>query len=194
MAKIEITVPDGTSNEWSVQSFTVEPDDFSQRIAMMKTGRGVPAGNYKRLMRNGTCVMSNTPDEIRDFQSFVWKSKGKILVNGLGLGVLLKALLDKDEVTHITVIEKSKDVIKLVGSSITDKRVTIINADAFEYKPPKGETYDCVWHDIWDYITEDNLPEMAKLHRKYGRRTDYQESWCKYECQRQKRQNQRSYW
>jgi len=194
MAKIEITVPDGTSNEWSVQSFTVEPDDFSQRIAMMKTGRGVPAGNYKRLMRNGTCVMSNTPDEIRDFYGFVRYAKGKILVNGLGLGVLLKALLDKEEVTEIIVIEKSADVIKLVGSTITDKRVTIINADAFEYKPTKGETYDCVWHDIWDYITEDNLPEMAKLHRKYGRRTEYQESWCKSDCQRYKRQNQRSYW
>lgn len=83
--------------------------------------------------------MSNTPDEIRDFQSFVRKAKGKILINGLGLGVLLKALLEKEDVTQITVIEKSEDVIKLVSGSITDKRVSIINADAFEYKPPKGE-------------------------------------------------------
>ena len=145
-------------------------------------------------MRNGTCVMSNTPDEIRDFYGFVRMAKGKILVNGLGLGVLLKALLDKEEATKITVIEKSEDVIKLVGNSITDKRVTIINADAFEYKPQKGETFDCVWHDIWDYITEENLPEMAKLHRKYGRKTNYQESWCKSDCQRQKRENAKSCW
>lgn len=186
MGKIEINIPDSRSGDWSIESFTVKEKEISQVFSMMKTGRGVPVGNYKKLMRNGVCVMSNTPDEIRDFSSFVYKAKGSVLVNGLGLGVLLKALLEKDEITKITVIEKSKDVINLISDSITDKRVSIINADAFDYKPPKGEKYDCVWHDIWDYISDENLPEMIKLHRKYGKRTNYQESWCRYECERQR--------
>ena len=50
---------------------------------------------------------------------------------------------------------------------IQDKRIKIINEDAFEFKPPKDKRYDFVWHDIWDDICTDNLPEMTKLHRKY---------------------------
>ena len=54
-------------------------------------------------------------------------------------------------------------------------------ADALEYKPPRGEQYDVVWHDIWPNICTDNLPEMHKLHRKYGRRCNWQGSWCRAE-------------
>lgn len=191
--KIEINVPDGISGDWSVSTFVVEDDDLSQRISMWKSGRGVPGGTYKRLMRNGTVVMSNTPDEIRDFMNFLHNAKGSILINGLGLGVTLKALLNKPEVTDITVIENSEDVIKLVASSYTDPRLTIIHGDAFAWEPPKGKVYDAVWHDIWDNICSDNLPEMKKLHRKYGRRAKYQESWCRYQCERQERENKRYY-
>lgn len=192
--KIEINVPDGVSGDWSVETFEVKENEFSQRISLLKTGRGVPEGKYKRLMRNGTCVMSNTPDEIRDFIGFVWKASGSILVNGLGIGVLLKALLNKTDVTDITVIEKSEDVIKLVAETyLSDKRVTIINADAFDYVPPKGKVYNAVWHDIWDYICSDNLEEMKQLHRKYGKKAEYQESWCRVRCEQQRKRNYHYY-
>lgn len=94
--------------------------------------------------------------------------------------------MNKPEIIHITVVEKSTDVIKLVGEHyLKDARVTIVHADAFEYTPPKNKQFNAVWHDIWDYICSDNLEEMKKLHRKYGRRTEYQESWCRSQCERQ---------
>jgi len=193
--KIEIDVPEGKSGSWSVESFEVPENDFSQFISSFKTGRSVPAGKYKRLLRGGTCVMSNTPDEIRDFMGFVWRSSGNILVNGLGLGVLLKALLNRPETEHVTVIELNEDVIKLVGPTYeNDPRVTIIHADAFEYKPTKGVRYDAVWHDIWDNICSDNLEGMKRLHRKYGRRSDFQMSWCRSLCEYYKRRDQRRYY
>lgn len=194
--KIEVNVPDGVSGNWSVSTFVVPKEDFSQMISLMKTGRGVPEGTYKRLMRNGEVIMSNTPDEIRDFMGFYRRATGSILVNGLGLGVTLKALSEKPEVTDITVIENSEDVIKLVAPSYTDPKITIIHGDAFTWEPPKGKVYDAVWHDIWDNICADNLPEMKKLHKKYGRRSKYQESWCRYQCERQERENKRymAYW
>ena len=189
--KIEVNVPDGVSGNWSVSTFVVPKEDFSQMISLMKTGRGVPEGTYKRLMRNGEVIMSNTPDEIHDFISFYRRATGSVLINGLGLGVTLKALAEKPGVTDITVIENSEDVIKLVAPSYTDPKITIIHGDAFTWEPPKGKVYDAVWHDIWDNICEDNLPEMKKLHRKYGRRTKYQESWCRERCERYARQNKK---
>jgi len=188
---IEIDIPDGKSGNWSVETFEVPKEDLSQFISMMKDGRGVPAGTYKRLTYKGSVVMSNTPDEISDFSRFARQAKGSILINGLGLGVLLKALLDKEDITDITVIEKSEDVIKLVANHYTDSRLNIIQADAFEYIPPKGKRYNYVWHDIWNDICTDNLKEMIILHRKYGRKCDYQYSWCRERCEQQARQDKK---
>jgi len=193
--KIDINVPDGSSGEWKVETFTVEEKELSQVLSAWKTGRAVPAGTYKRLVRKGEVVMSNTPDEIYDSMYFVGRAKGSVLLNGLGLGVVLKQLLEKPEVDEITVIEKSEDVIKLVAPTYANEtRVNIIHADAFEYAPPKGKRYNAVWHDIWDNICSDNLPEMKKLHRKYGKRTDYQESWCRDICERYERSERNSYY
>lgn len=190
--KIEVNVPDGISGVWEVK--TVERPKPSQleivRAAFNQDGRIAPEGTYKVLKREGTLVMSNTPDEIRDFMHVVRGAYGTILINGLGLGVLVQALLDRGQVEEIIVIEKSADVIRLVGGHYEkDDRVTIIQADCFEYQPPQGKRYNYVWHDIWDNICSDNLPEMHKLHRKYGRKTDEQSSWCRGICEREKRQD-----
>ena len=192
--KIEINVPDGVSGNWSVSTFTVEKEEFSQMISMMKSGRGVPEGTYKRLMRGGETIMSNTPDEIRDSLHFIYRATGSILINGLGLGVVVKALLDKPEVTDITVIENSEDVLKLCAPSYTDSRLTIIHGDAFAWEPPKGKKYDAVWHDIWDNLCADNLVEMKKLHVKYGHKTKYQESWGRALCEAYERKSRNRYW
>ena len=190
--KIDVTVPDGESGNWRVESFTITEDEAkfeNMRSAFSFTNRGryVYPGDYKRLMRGGTIVMSNTAAEIDDHSKFINIAKrmgGHVLINGLGLGVCLKAILESDKVEKITVIEKSQDVINLVGNSfLPDKRVVIHHCDALEYKPPKNERYAAVWHDIWDYITPENLPDMHKLHRKYGRRCEWQGSWARWLCE-----------
>lgn len=188
--KIEISVPNGISGVWKVEGFTISKRDaeFANIRSIFQNGRGsLSPGDYKKLTRNGKIIMSNTPDEIKDFSHFIYRAKGDVLINGLGLGILVEALLKKENIWSITVIEKSKDVIKLSGPTyLKDKRVTIINADAFDYKSPLGIRYNYVWHDIWDNITSDNLPEMHRLHRKYGRKSDYQESWCRKLCEHKK--------
>ena len=189
---IEVNVPNGKQNKWEVSTFKVSEADasfFNMRAAYQPGGRMIRLGEYKQLTRNGKVVMSNTQAEIRDHLFFIFRAKkgGNILINGLGLGVALSAILESKEVKTVTIIEKSEDVIKLVGPSFShDDRVKIICADAYIWKPPKGVKYDVVWHDIWDYISSDNLPEMTKLHRKYGKRAKWQGSWCRALCKRYK--------
>jgi hypothetical protein len=187
-------LPDGESGDWKISSFEVEEKEMSQIISIIKTGRSVPAGSYKRLTRKGTVVMSNTPDEIRDFKCFTNKAKGTVLINGLGIGCVVKVLLDNPLIERIFVIEKSEDVIKLVAPHFNDERLTIIHSCCFEYLPPKGQIYDFVWHDIWDDICEDNLNEMGTLHRKYARKTMWQDSWAKDLCKRQREKSKNYYW
>jgi len=187
--KIEVNVPIGKSEEWEVSEFIVSESEarmFNLRNSFHPGygNRDIIPGTYKKLMYKGSIVMSNTPAEINDHRYFIHKAEGNILIAGLGLGVVLTGLLQKEEVKSITVIEKSIDVIKLVAPTFaTEKRVRIIKADIFEWKPPKNFKYDYIWHDIWNDICGDNVEGMKKLHRKFGRYGKWQGSWCRALCE-----------
>ncbi len=192
--KISIDVPDGISGRWEVKTFEVSEEKaalFNLREDVRGTGRHVEAGTYKKLSRHGLVIMSNTPAEISDHVDFINEAKqrgGHILINGLGLGVALKEILKSEAVESVTVVEESQDVISLVATTyLKDSRVSIIEADAFEYEPPADKKYSAVWHDIWDSICSENLREMSKLCRKYRKLTDWQGCWAREECRIQKR-------
>ncbi len=183
---IPINIPDRKIDKWAISTFKVSEDDA--KFFNLKLGnRTIRPGKYKKLTYENMSIMSNTPAEIRDLYKVIYQAKkgGNILINGLGLGVVLKAILKNENVTCVTVIEKHEEVISLVGPSFShDKRVNIIHADAFEWQPPKGIRYNIVWHDIWNSICVDNLRGITRLHRKYGRKTDWQGSWCKEVCKK----------
>jgi hypothetical protein len=187
-----VTVPEGSAGKWSIERFIVEGNSI-EAMRLAWSGRHIEPGTYTRLvhMHRG-CVMSDTPAEKKDHFDFVINAKGHVLINGLGIGMCLAAALAKPDVTAATVVEIDSDVIELVGSHyLKDSRVEIINSSAFNYEPPKGIRYGAVWHDIWDAMCSDNLPEMQALHRKYGRRADWQGSWGRWECEQQKRSERR---
>lgn len=185
MSHIPVAVPAGTSGAFSIEHFTISEEQSARTKIRFWRDEYVPAGDYVRLMRGNTVVMSNTPMEVRTNQQIITRAKGDVLINGLGIGMVLNAILAKPDVRSVRVIEKHAEVIELVGPTYAaDSRVDIIHADAFDYQPPRGSRFDAVWHDIWDYVCADNLLEMHALHRRYGRRTDWQWSWCREQCER----------
>lgn len=187
---IDVPVPDGVANDWRIETFEISPREasFSSIRAIMHPEERVEAGTYKRLMHRNEVIMSNTRMEIRTNRPIILAAKGRTLLNGLGLGMVPAAILKKPELTELWVVEKSPDVIQLVGPTFaSDSRVRIIEDDAFDYQPPKGVRFDAVWHDIWDNICADNLAEMTRLTRKYSRRADWQGCWARVECLRAKR-------
>jgi len=189
--KVEDIIPEGTSGAWSVERFTIEADVTTTIFNCHAGHRWVQPGTYTRLVRAErharVVVMADTRAEILENLEMARHAHGHILINGLGLGVVLRACLRKPGVEHATVIELSPDVIALVGrhyEAFFGDRLTIIQADALEWEPPKGLRYGACWHDIWDFITPANLPAMHRLHRKYGRRCDWQGSWARHDCER----------
>jgi hypothetical protein len=194
------SIPAGKSGKWKVEKFTITEDRGKlYNLQLLFSGQGARAVdpvNYTRLTCEGRgVIMSDTPAECSDFLYFVHRAEGSILVNGLGLGCVVQALLAKREVSDVTVIEIEQDVIDLVAPHVADPRLTVIHADAYDWKPPPGRTWDFAWHDIWDDITSDNLPLMGKLHRKYARRLRCgQESWARNIVKSMRRQEQRAGW
>lgn len=191
--QIEVNVPDGKSGNCIIKSFEVSEEN-ARSFNMLYQGtssRYIQAGKYKKLIIDGEVMMSNTPAEIKDHAKLfneVKKVGGSILINGLGLGMALTKILSFENVTDVTVIEISEDVIKLVADTFKDdKRVNIIHADALRWKAPKDKHYNIVWHDIWLHISSINTGTMGTLHRKYARKCDWQSSWVREEVQRLKR-------
>jgi len=195
--KINITIPDNKSGDWEISSFEINKDQASlfntQQLFSGVYGRSVQPGKYKRLTYKQEVIMSNTPAEIRDHGHFIYKAKRskKILINGLGLGVALTEILTSDIVEHVKIIENSQDVINLITPYFNDTRIEIIHENALKYKPIKNEKFDCVWHDIWAEISDENIPDMIKLHRRYGKRTKWQGSWCRNRCEQMRKEDKR---
>lgn len=186
--RYKVSVPEGSSGDWFIRKFSVS--QIEANIFNLRAGRRyILPGDYTALYRKGEHdpIMSDTPAEVSDHSSLFHNASGNVLINGFGLGMAVQGCLNKPEVGNVTVIEISEDVINLVGDhymSLFPDRLKIIHADAMEWKPPRGTRYGAVWHDIWNTICADNHKEMKILHRRYGRRCDWQESWCRWEVRK----------
>lgn len=157
-------------------------------------------GEYVKLIVDGKLVMSDTDMEKRTNWEFVRESNGSVLIAGLGVGLILhniKEKFDKGEITDVTVIEKSQDVIDLVGPLFP--WVKCIQADIMEYIPEKGQKWDTIYFDIWPDRNTDNLDEIKILHNRYKFKKNrenpnrWMNSWYKEELQRIKAEENRSY-
>ena len=182
----KVNIPDGRIGVAEVRRFKVEDDELARVRALFNGGRYCPAGEYTMLKVRGQLVMSDTPDEMSDHWQAVRKAQGHCLIMGLGLGMVVTAIAKKPEVTKITVIEIEQNVIDLVGPYMPEG-VEIICADALEWQPPKGVRYGMVWHDIWSSMCVDQIPERARLKRRFGRKADWQGDWGREVIDRDRR-------
>jgi hypothetical protein len=180
-----VDLPECAQDGLSIEKFTVEASSvFNWRLG----GRATRPGTYTALKLNNRLWMSDTDAEKRDHMPALrqiagWRAE-RVLINGLGLGMVLKAALTLDHVKHVDVVEIDKRVIELVGAHYArDPRVQLHHADAYEQTSrwPRGTRWDVAWSDIWPDICVDNLEGMVKLRRSYGRRTGWHDCWLRPE-------------
>jgi hypothetical protein len=150
-------IPEGWEGLWFIQKTKVKMMQITLHNGEYRT---LPAGVYTALFRMtdstmhryppGEVVMEDTPFELRTHLTFMLKAGGNVLVTGLGLGCVVRGLLANPAVDHITCIEKSQDVLRLVQPHMpkTD-RLAIIHADALEWTATTTQTFDYAWHDLW---------------------------------------------
>jgi hypothetical protein len=101
--------------------------------------------------------------EIKELYSSYDLGYGKILMGGLGFGILALWLANKPEVEHIHIIEISQDVVDIfLEKNTLPNNVTIEIADINNYKTNKQ--YDCVFPDHYEAFTsEDQLISMQSI-------------------------------
>ena len=118
-------------------------------------------------------VMEDCPFERETNQIFVDRAFGDVLIGGLGIGLIIKAIEEKPEVTSITIIEKYEEVIDLILSQVPfSEKVIIIQGDVFTYTPT--QQYDTIWLDVWTTGKESTeLGETAHHDNWKERMTQY---------------------
>lgn len=176
---------DGKVGDFELFHYEIRENDFYAQFRA-----GIPCGKYIKLTHGGECVMSDTPMEKRTNTSFVINAHGNVLIGGLGIGLIILAIQDKEEVKQITVVEKNAEVIELVGKQLPlNSKVHIVHDDAFKYKPLFN--YNTIYMDIWNYINSDIYhKEMKPLISRYRRylvpksedENRYIDCWCKWQA------------
>jgi hypothetical protein len=178
---------EGQIGDFRVEKYTIEKGNFS---AMMS---GIPIGNYVRLRDRYDCIMSNTPMEKRTNSDVVHYANGDVFIAGLGIGLIVLPIQEKENVKSVTILEKYPEIIELVGKQLPlNEKVKIIQGDVFTYNFPKGTKFDTIYFDIWNYVNSDVYEEMKLLRKKYRKykrfSTEnpnvYMDCWAEYQAKR----------
>lgn len=168
-------LPEATVGIAQVQHFSVSKADADWtrvHAAIRGADEYVPAGRYAKLLVGQALWMSDTPMEWRSNGWAIRQARGQVLIGGLGLGMILCAMLEKPHPPmHITVVEKVPDVLRLVGPPLLKRfgpeRLTLVEGDIYRWKPLKGTRYDLIYFDIWQDVCTDNLEGMSRLHQRF---------------------------
>ena len=97
---------------------------------------------------NGKEVMVDEPSHQIGMKLLAKESKGKVLVGGLGLGLIIHALENNPEVKSIDVVDLNDDVIKLINPLIPHTKTTVYHGDVFDKRWFNGN-YDTIILDLW---------------------------------------------
>lgn len=107
--------------------------------------------------------MSDSPMEYFKAIDLVTRTKGKrVLVGGLGLGLITHLLANREDIKEIVVVEIEPDVIKLVKAYLPAK-VKVIEGDFIQKLVElENEAFDTVIADIWKTGHEEQDVELFK--------------------------------
>lgn len=101
--------------------------------------------------------MSLVPNEVFTQRPGIKRAKGNVLIAGLGLGWLARKVLERPQVKHMTIVEKSRTIIDTFGKPFKDNpKVTMICADVYDYLKVSHRRYDANYKTIPAAVAEDS--------------------------------------
>lgn len=154
------------------------PKDYFKGIQIPAVGTADYYLKFPCIQENGCTWMSITPNEIYTMKKPIEDATGNVLTLGCGMGYFAYMVALKDNVEHVTIIEKQPEVIELFNTFILPQfsckdKITIVQADAFDYiKTLNDGEYDYCFVDIWQGNT-DSVPylKMKQLCNRFKKTT-----------------------
>jgi len=167
----------GQSGPWTIQ-----------RI-MMVASRGYRGEVYRTA---GTVIlsgpgsagraswMSMTPSEIESQEIGLIAARGHTVVLGMGMGWLAANAALKPEVTHVTVVERDRNILELMHEQAVFEqlppeardKLEIVEADALAWRP--SVPVDSLQADIWErFVEDDKLAHARTMQDNIGAASVY---------------------
>lgn len=170
-------LPEGKSGNAEVRHNKYEPGAELMLVPMRTAFHtGLPQMEYvcqertivQSLLEDGSVWMTDLPCElVQMHDELARRVRGRVLVGGLGLGVLPRMLLNNPAVTSITVVERSADVVALVAPTLDCERLSVVTQDIHELGVERRE-YDFALLDTWAHTGEMTwTSEVVPLRRKF---------------------------
>ncbi|APV48858.1 hypothetical protein BWI17_03690 [Betaproteobacteria bacterium GR16-43] len=106
--------------------------------------------------------MSLTPHEIESQELGFLHAFGNTVVMGLGMGWIAANCALNPRVTHVTIVERDADVIRLFRESgafdslpePAQRKIAIVQEDALAWRPDETAPVDFLYVDIWLRLAE----------------------------------------
>ena len=202
-------IPEASIGDYRIEHFEVterEANHYSLFNMQSYLARMMQAGKFCRLVRGSgwsqSVLMSDTHAERNTNEDVVRQAHGRVLLAGLGLGMIVCPIAKKPEVSEVVVVEISQEVIQLVEPPLRQylgkdaDKLKIVHCDIFEYQP-EGK-FSTIYFDIWGDYSGDEYPDTKTLHKKFRKflnRTDnhFMDSWMRWDIKNRFFQNRRSY-
>lgn len=160
------TYKDGCYGPWEIKTVQLPP--FLRGYFLGLVFPGTPRS--PTLIRNGKVWMSVTPMETESQALMLGVAQGHVVVMGLGMGVLLYNLMQKETVKRITVVEKCEELLEHFPrfSGYTrwpchDMKIEFICADALRWK---GKADVCLV-DIWPSMGSTRFERDMRVIRSH---------------------------
>ena len=188
-------IPEQDGERFAVVHFEFTQDVIDREtkhyreLGILEEIQGLEPGTYVKLVDKveGKVVMSDTWMEQHSNAPAVQRAAGHVLVGGLGIGLIVVPLLEKDDVRRVTIIEKHREVIDLVlphlkvclgKEGAEAERLEVIHGDVFTYTPSADVVFDTIYLDIWNDIDPGNRHEIRMLQARYAKHLrDPAEGW-----------------
>ncbi|MBQ2729749.1 MAG: hypothetical protein IJF69_03145 [Clostridia bacterium] len=162
-----ILFPDEKMGEWEFCSDRYRPYELFVYDDLKNDGEGriIPqVGFFEKeytfpvVKQSGREWMLITPNEIETMKAPIAAAHGKVTTYGLGLGYFAYMVSQKEDVSEVTVVEYSGDVISLFEKHILPQfpckdKIKIVHGDAFSYAAgdhPCDFVFADIWHDPSD--------------------------------------------
>ena len=167
-------MPEGKFGSAQIKHFTTtqEQSTFCKLRALLnhRATEFISPGKYARLLVHGGVMMTDTDMERATNLELIRQAKGHVLVGGLGLGMVVFALLAKKPKIHsLTVLEYNPDVMELVCRHLPkDPRLSVIDADVFTWKRRRLDPkFNTIYMDIWPNVGGNYGSKVAQLREHY---------------------------
>ena len=182
MTRIEVNIPEGISGDFEIAHYTNETTDnrWQEYLALKNESHD----SYTVFIKDDDLTpMPIMQDSEAEYNAHQWlwdNATGDVLIGGLGIGLVNEVLIDNDDITSITIVENSQDVIDLVWEHCAkDDRFTLIQEDLETWDIPTDSSWNIAWLDTW--LTDNSLTMNeydASMNDKYSPYCEEIKTWC----------------